>query len=551
MKKLIISQILIGLFLFSIISTSINAESADDNTINIDTTDTLPSYFSWRDVDGVDYTTAVRNQAPYPSCETFALTAAVETMVQIKVGFPFDCDLSEAHLYFYSGGNLDWGSYPENDTQYIVDYGIPDEACWPYPKDKQQYPLNTTSPDWMDRTVKITSWSYLPEDPIAIKNAIVNNGPVPTYFHVYNDWVFFEGDGIYRHTWGYSRGPHYVTIVGYNDDPGYWIVKGSWGTGYQDNGWFKIAYGECEIEKKSFLLTGVYGKFPLLYVDDDNTAGPWDGSEEHPYNTIQEAVDVAYPGYAVFVKNGTYNENLVINKTIKLIGENRSNTIIDGNYKDHVILVSAPDVRISGFTIQNSSKGEFDAGIKMLSLDSYVSIINNIVENNQIGIFLNYAYEDSNTLVKDNLVQNNVQGIYSHWSDSNTIENNIVQNNDEEGIEFIRSRSGKITKNIIKDNGGYGIYLRGSSDNNLIGENLLENNSEGVRVENSNENVITKNNLVENDVQAYFTNSFLNRWRGNYWSDWERILPKKIKGTIKYRGIPWVNFDWFPSKTLN
>lgn len=551
MKKLIISQILIIIFILSIFSTSINAEYTinikNNCTPNIDKRNSLPSSFSWRDIDGIDFTTTIRNQAPYPSCETFAIVAAVETMVQYEVGYPFGCDLSEAHLFFFSGGNIEWGSYPENDTQFLVDYGVPDEACWPYPKDKKLYPLNTTSPDWENRTVKISSWSYLPEDPIAIKNAIVNNGPVPTFFHVYEDFYSHKG-GIYRHRWGKSRGPHYITLVGYNDDPGYWIVKNSWGTKYQDNGWFKIAYGECGIEKKSFLLTDVYGVFPIIYVDDDNTAGPWNGSEEFPYNNIQEAIDVAYPGYTIFVKNGTYNENLIINKTINLDGENRSNTIIDGNNKYHVIEVSAPNVRISGFTIQNSSKSEFDAGIKTLSLNSYVKIFDNIIENNQIGIFLNYAYEESNTLVKDNLIQNNVQGIYSHWSNNNKIENNVIQHNDREGIEFIRSQNGKLIKNIIRENGGYGIYLRGFSNNNQIKNNLIENNNGGIRVGESHRNFINKNNLIENGNQAYFANALLNKWRRNYWSDWERILPKIIKGTISSRGIPWRNFDWFPSK---
>jgi hypothetical protein len=134
----------------------------------------LPSYFCWRSADiddngngisgNIDFTTPVRNQAPYPSCETFALTAAVETMVQIKVGYPFGCDLSEAHLFFFSGGTIDWGSYPENDTKLLKEYGIPDEACWPYPSELYQYPLNTTSPDWKNRTVKITDWYYLAEN---------------------------------------------------------------------------------------------------------------------------------------------------------------------------------------------------------------------------------------------------------------------------------------------------------------------------------------------------------------------------------------------------
>jgi len=561
MKKKIFVYMILAVFLFSIFASTISASNIRytkkfiktdvEKIYSYDNTNTdLPTNFSWRDIDGVDFTTPIRNQAPFASCETFALTAALEVMVQYQVGYPFGCDLSEAHLYFYSGGNFDWGSYPENDTKVLVESGIPDEACWPYPKVRKVYPLNTTSPDWQERVVKIKNWSYLPEGPIAIKNALINNGPVPTYFHVYKDFLSHK-DGIYRHRWGESRGPHYVTIMGYNDDPGYWIVKNSWGTEYQDNGWFNIAYGECEIEKKSFLLTGVYGQFPILYVDDDNTAGPWNGTLDHPYLNIQDAIDNAYVGYTIFVCNGTYSENLVINKTINLDGENVSNTIIDGSNIGDVIEVSAPGVRVSGFTVQNSGTSLFNAGIKTLSLDSNITIKNNIIQNNDIGIFLNYAYEESRNVVKDNLVQNNRQGIYVHWANNNNIENNIIQNNTGEGIEMVRCRDGFIVNNLIIDNDGVGIFLRGASNKNKIQKNEIENNNIGIKLENSHKNFVNKNNFIDNDQQACFNNSYLNRWRRNYWNDWERIIPRKISGTIGSRRFPWINIDWSPVKQLH
>ena len=332
-KKYLLTFIfLIALLLSS--QTGFTLDSKNSTRITLQKTDSsLPSYFSWRDIDELDFTTPIRKQMPYASCETFAFVAAVETMVQWKVGYPFGCDLSEAHLYFWSNGNLDWGSYPENDTYFLVEYGVPDEACWPYPKEKKLYPKNTTSPDWMNRTVKIKKWSYLPSGDIdAIKNALVTNGPVPTYLNVYQDFQVYKG-GIYRHIWGESVGIHLICIVGYQDDPkiqsgGYWFVKNSWGVKWGEDGWFRIAYGEASIEEMPVKFEEVYNHFPILYVDDDNTLGPWDGSEDHPYKTINDAVKKAYPLWTVFVKSGIYNEKIVINKTINLDGENKDNTII-------------------------------------------------------------------------------------------------------------------------------------------------------------------------------------------------------------------------------
>ena len=509
--------------------------------------DQLPPYFCWRDVNGVDFTTPIRNQAPYPSCESFAITAAVETMVQKEVNVNFGCDLSEAHLFFFSGGNINWGSYPENDTQFLKDFGIPDESCWPYPTEKYQYPLNTTCPDWQNRTIKILHWSYLPEDSIAIKNALVNNGPVPTYFVVYEDFIDHK-KGIYQHRWGKLWAVHYVTIVGYNDNPGYWVCKNSWGTKYQDNGWFKIKYGECSIEKKSFYITGVYGKFPIIFVDDDNKNGPWDGTKDNPYKHIQDGINNAYAGYTVYVKNGTYFENVIVNETINLVGENRDNTIIDGGGSNHVIVVSSPNVKVSGFSIQNSGTKPFDAGIKTLTLKANLTVTDNIIQNNDIGIFLNYAYTQTWNVIKDNIVQNNRDGIYTHWSYNTEISNNLIELNSEDGIETESSQKLKIKNNKIRENDECGIYFRSGSNKNKIKKNGINSNKIGIRLENSYWNKITYNNIINNKRQANFYDSMFNIWHKNFW-DRPRLIPKIIHGRVKIGtiGLLKMNFDWRPT----
>jgi len=515
---------------------------------NAEETLVLPSSFSWRDINGVDFTTPIRNQIPYPSCESFALVAAIETMVQYKVGFPFNCDLSEAHLFFFSGGNILWGSYPENDTKFLKKYGVPDEACWPYPQDKYQYPLNTTSPDWQNRTVKITDWSYIPANPVAIKTALLTNGPVPSYFLVYDDFVYFK-KGIYQHRWGHTRGAHYMAIVGYNDDPGYWIVKNSWGTNFQEDGWVNIKYGECEIGTINFFLTGVYGKFPIVYVDDDNTDGPWDGTKEFPYRTIQDAMDAVFDGYTIYVMNGTYKEHVLIDKKITLLGANENTTILDGEGVDDVVTISVPDVKISGFTIQDSGTQLLNAGIKTLSLNSNATFENNIVQHNAIGIFLNYGYAPSWNIVRNNTISNNVKGMYTHWANNSQISGNTIAMNEENGIEMECSKNSLITGNIIRDNGAYGIFLRGESDQNTItGMNTIQDNAIGVKITESNRNVISKNNFIGNLQHAYFYNAFFTTWKRNYWDDRVLFLPEVIQGSFGTREFSWVNVDWHPMR---
>ena len=95
-----------------------------------------------------------------------------------------------------------------------------------------------------------------------------------------------------------------------------------------------------------------------IYVDSKGTK---------EYTSIQEAIDNAPENYTVFVYAGTYYENIYINKSVDLKGQDKLTTIIDGNNTDDVIFVDEGGrVNISGFTIQNSGPNEYtnpDAGI--------------------------------------------------------------------------------------------------------------------------------------------------------------------------------------------
>ena len=75
------------------------------------------------------------------------------------------------------------------------------------------------------------------------------------------------------------------------------------------------------------------------------------------YTTIQAAIDNASDTDTVYVYDDSspYYENIIINKQIQLIGENRDTTIIDGNETGgHLIQITVNYVYLTGFTVQNS-----------------------------------------------------------------------------------------------------------------------------------------------------------------------------------------------------
>ena len=114
------------------------------------------------------------------------------------------------------------------------------------------------------------------------------------------------------------------------------------------------------------------------------------GSGPGNYSKIQDAIDNASDGDTVFVYNGTYQqERIRINKVIKLLGEDKNTTIIDGEFSDVIIRVTSSDITVRGFTLQNCYEDGFGKAIWIWNKSSIINniyIVDCIIKNCDGGI---------------------------------------------------------------------------------------------------------------------------------------------------------------------
>ncbi|PVX27780.1 MAG: hypothetical protein CW716_00515 [Candidatus Bathyarchaeum sp.] len=122
------------------------------------------------------------------------------------------------------------------------------------------------------------------------------------------------------------------------------------------------------------------------------------------YASIQEAINHSWVGDTVFVKSGVYTENVVVDKDdLKLIGESKETTIIDGDGLGIVVYVEANNSEISNFTLQNSGSSLVDSGV-YLNNSCNVLVSDNKLRENHLGI---YVSSSSNCVLRNNnLTQN-------------------------------------------------------------------------------------------------------------------------------------------------
>lgn len=239
------------------------------------------------------------------------------------------------------------------------------------------------------------------------------------------------------------------------------------------------------------------------------------------YRTIQAAIDAneTLDGHTIFVQKGIYYEDVFVNKSLSLIGENENGTIIDGNGTSIVVLAIANDVTIKGFTVRDGKTGVY------LDHSKNSLIMANNVSSNVDAILVSYS---NNCTVHRNLVANNTnRGILITNSWNFTATNNHVFNSGWYAINANSSTNGLIEQNNVNKNYYDGIGLLDSNNCIVAGNNITENTLFGILVDrSSSNNLVYHNNIINNSIQASSFPS-INRWdngvEGNYWSDYTGV----------------------------
>jgi len=242
---------------------------------------------------------------------------------------------------------------------------------------------------------------------------------------------------------------------------------------------------------------------------EDNCILNVGGKGPNNYTKIQSAISNSKDGDIIFVWNNSspYYENIIINKKINLIGEDKYTTIIDGNGKSDVVTVMVDEVYISGFSIINSGINWTDAGIKLNSDNNRIS--GNILSNNNFGI---YSYDLDDTIISNNIISESYDcGIHFPFSNNITISNNTIKNNTLKGIFLYDSNVHCNIRNTISDNiivnNKEGIYFWFSYRTDIFG-NTISNNLNGISFNhNSEHNTINNNTITHNKYDGIFLNS--------------------------------------------
>jgi parallel beta-helix repeat protein len=227
------------------------------------------------------------------------------------------------------------------------------------------------------------------------------------------------------------------------------------------------------------ICTGSSGRAAIIYVSGSDT-----------YQTIQAAVNAAHPGDEIIVRNGTYPENILADKSLNIHSENgRLTTFIEAaDPAMNVIAVTADQVIIEGFSISGGT-GLNVCGILLGHTAAGAAVGNCQVNHNRIG------YSDSHK---------NCYGIYIFGGSNNILQDNIVSFNDKFGITLNQATHNHLTGNNCRENGltnphsvsPTGIFIYTSSNNDIDNNSCNNNGSYGIQLYDPDANNNCHNNYL-------------------------------------------------------
>ena len=300
------------------------------------------------------------------------------------------------------------------------------------------------------------------------------------------------------------------------------------------------------------------------------------------YLKIQWAIGNASEGDTIFVKEGTYYENLMISKPLSLRGENKKAVVIGsgGVEGENIFTIESDHVEITGFSIKGldySSPRQYPNGIKIGG--DNCSITGNNIENTFWGILC--PIQSFTSISSNNIRANLKEGIRFYGGNYNVISSNNISENVASGIAlegYLNTISGNnienngrgvglgssysiVYGNWIVENSESGIYFTGA--NNIISANQIADSTWGIYFAPHfgfpKENKFYHNNFVGNSENVYVTSSYnIQYWDdgypsgGNYWSDYmeKNLNAEELNDETGIMNIPYVicvdNMDMYP-----
>lgn len=261
-----------------------------------------------------------------------------------------------------------------------------------------------------------------------------------------------------------------------------------------------------------------------------------------PHTTLASAISVAQAGDRILVRPGTYEEGLVMDKPLEIIGQGKREEIIIQAAGTNALAFRTTLGRVTNITLRQFGGGDYfavDIGQGRLRLencriesDSLAGIAihgggadpiirnslihrcrqsgvivfdsgrgtleeNDITDNAVCGVVIR---DGGNPVIRGNQIHDNTQGgIQTERSAVSRIEDNHIFKNQREGIVIKDQANPVIRLNTIYENTKAGIYVYDQGQGTLEGNEIHDNQQSGIAIRTEGNPVVQRNRITRNN----------------------------------------------------
>lgn len=221
----------------------------------------------------------------------------------------------------------------------------------------------------------------------------------------------------------------------------------------------------------------------ILVVDKNQTGS---------YSSINEAIMAASPGDRIIVHPGIYEEGLIINKPIEVVGEGDIGSIVVRATNKSALISITPKGLISNLSLQQAGGNWFCVDI------SYGSIEINRCDITNQGSSCVGIHHGANPLLKCNRIHNSAQGgIFVFDNGEGILEENDIFENAFSGVEIKNFSKPVLRLNRIHD-GKQGGVLVHDNGLGLFENNDIFDNISGVEIRSGGNPILNRNQIYNN-----------------------------------------------------
>ncbi|HEV2706474.1 MAG TPA: right-handed parallel beta-helix repeat-containing protein [Pyrinomonadaceae bacterium] len=242
------------------------------------------------------------------------------------------------------------------------------------------------------------------------------------------------------------------------------------------------------------------------------------------FATITEAIAAAEAGYRILVRPGLYQEGLLIDKPLEIIGAGNAADVVIQATGQNAVLFKATMGRISNLSLRQSGRGTWQCvditqgrleleGCDLTSESGSCLAIhdgadprimrNRIHDGQSSGV---YVYASGLGTLEDNDIFGNALSNVSIKSNGNpTLRRNRIHDSKQNGVMVYENGQGTLENNDIFGNGYSGIEIREHGNSTVRNNRIKKNAFYGITIRTTGGGTFEDNDVRDNRISAFWT----------------------------------------------